>query len=86
MKVRTSHALVTLGLSLMLMGCGDGTPPNENEVTRAMGMQAGQVSGTTCIPAKGKEGFECTFYDKWTGNTLTRRFVKGDNGWGYATR
>lgn len=80
MKAKTTHALAALGLSLVLIGCGDETPPNENEVTRAMGMQAGQVSGTTCISAK-KGGFECTFYDKWTGNTLTRRFEKGDSGW-----
>ncbi|MBI1308945.1 MAG: hypothetical protein GC129_03660 [Proteobacteria bacterium] len=82
MKTLTSHLLLALTLGLTLTACGDETPPNENEVTRAMGMQAGRASGTTCIPAK-KGGFDCTFYDKWTGNTLTRRFVKGDDGWRY---
>ncbi|OYX79844.1 MAG: hypothetical protein B7Y77_01335, partial [Bradyrhizobium sp. 35-63-5] len=61
--------------------CGDGTPPTENEVTYAVGMRPGQVKGTTCVPAKGKSGFNCTFLDTYSGLMLTRHVVKGDDGW-----
>lgn len=81
MKARTSHALVALSLSLILIGCGDETPPTENEFTHAIGMRPGQVKGTVCKPAKDKPGFMCDFLDTYSGVMTWRRVVKDKDGW-----
>lgn len=81
MKAKLSHALVALSLGLVLAGCGDETPPTENEFTQAIGMRPGQVTGTVCKRAKDKPGFKCDFLNTYSGVMTWRRVVKEGDGW-----
>jgi hypothetical protein len=70
---RRVSGFAALALLAPLSGCGE---PSAGDVANAIGHS--DISDVSCVQANGQPGYVCTF--TYLNFTLTRRFIKLDNG------